>query len=140
MSRPANHFQGSRGWFEMVGALLCQAIAQEGPAPELEWSLVERYSDGFELAPGLVQGIRLDISGGKARYRVGVARDETGDATVEVNSATARALNLLPKADPAFERIMAAALAADTLRIEGDLAPIAPALANTHDEIVARTV
>lgn len=139
MSRPVRHLQGSHGWFEMIGALLCEAIAEEAPDTELEWSLIERYSDGFELAPGLVQGIRLEIRGGNARYRVGVRREETGDATIEVTSATARALNLLPKADPAFDRIQAAALAAGSLRIEGDPTPIATALSKTHDEIVVRT-
>lgn len=124
----------------MIGALLCEAIARKGPDPHLAWLLVERYSDGFELAPGLVQGLRLDIRGGEARFRVGVGREESGDATIDVTSATARALNLLPQADPGFDRTTAAALAAGSLRIKGDLVPIAAALFKTHDEIVARTV
>ncbi len=140
MSRSARYVHGSDGWFEMIGAVLCETIARERPDPHLEWSFVERYSDGFELAPGLVQGIRLDIRSGEARYRVGVGREEAGDATIDVTSTTARELNRLLQAEPGFDRMMAAALAAGSLRIEGDLTPIAAALSKTHDEIVARTV
>ncbi|CAO3437188.1 hypothetical protein [Azospirillum endophyticum] len=140
MNAPTKKLQGSRAWFEMIGTLLCEAIARDGPDPDLDWTLVERYSDGATLEDGLVQGIRIDIRGGKAGYRVGVRPDERGDATIEVMSATARALNLLHTADPGFGRAREAALGAGSLRIEGDLTPLAAALVRTHDQIVDRTI
>lgn len=140
MKAPTKHLQGLRDWFEMIGTMLCGAISRNEPDPDLDWTLVERYSDGATLDDGLVQGIRIDIRGGKVSYRVGVRPDERGDATIEVTSATARALNLVHNADPGFDRAREAALGAGSLRIDGDLTPLAAALTRTHDGIVDRTI
>ncbi|AJR23378.1 hypothetical protein [Sphingobium sp. YBL2] len=132
--------QGSHAWFEMVGTVVCDAFNEGGPYSAFDWTFVERYSDGAPLADGLMQGIRFDIRAGFATYRVGVWPDERGDVTIEVTVAAARALNLLHNDDPYFDSAREAALEMGALRVEGDLSPIATALAQTHDHIVDRTI
>ena len=51
--------QGTKEWFDMVGTLMFEAASQAELPPELNLSLVERYTDGVELSEGLVQGIRF---------------------------------------------------------------------------------
>lgn len=131
--------QGSDDWFEMVGTLVCDTVSRAGLDPDLNWSLVERYSDGTTLPNGLVQGIRFDIQAGRASYRVGVRPDERGDVTIEVTSATARRLNSLYNADAPFGAALEAAFGSGSMQVEGDLTPLARAIAETHDQIVDRT-
>jgi hypothetical protein len=94
--------QGTTAWFEMVGTLMSQAAWEAGLPPELDVSLVERYTDGVELSEGLVQGIRFDIDRGKPSFRVGVGQDDRADITVEITAAAARKLSTLFSADPIY--------------------------------------
>ncbi|MGB3166635.1 MAG: hypothetical protein WBA68_07670, partial [Alteraurantiacibacter sp.] len=64
MTTDAKRHHGTTAWFEMVGALLCEAAMQAGLSPNLNLSLVERYTDGIALPGGLIQGLRFDISCG----------------------------------------------------------------------------
>lgn len=131
--------QGSHEWFEMVGAIVCEALNRTESLSTSGWTFVERYSDGKALRDGLVQGIRFDVRGGVATYRVGVRPDERGDVTVEVTVAAARVLNLLYSDDPQFDSARETAVAVAALRVEGDLSLIAAVLAQTHDSVVDRT-
>jgi hypothetical protein len=56
--------QGTVAWFEMVGTLMCEAASQAGVAPDINLTLIERYTDGVELTNGHVQGIRFEIVNG----------------------------------------------------------------------------
>lgn len=123
----------------MVGTLVCDAVSRVGLDPDLNWSLVERYSEGTTLPNGLIQGIRFDIRAGRASYRVGVRPDERGDVTIEVTSATARRLNSLYNADASFGAALEAPFGSGSMRVEGDLTPLMRAIAETHDQIVDRT-
>jgi hypothetical protein len=60
MTTDAKLRQGTTAWFEMVGRLMIEAASRSRLPPELNLSLVERYTDGVELSEGLVQGIRFD--------------------------------------------------------------------------------
>ena len=139
MATQSRLLQGSSEWFEMVGAVICEALNRPGLRAGVNWSLVERYSDGEPLPNGLMQGIRFDIRDGVATFRLGALPDERGDATIEVTAAAARALNLLRNDDPRFGPARDKAVQTGAMRIEGDLSPIAATLADTHDFIVDRT-
>jgi len=140
MAERSRLVQGSHAWFEMVGTVVCNALNEGRPYSSFGWAFVERYSDGGRLADGLIQGIRFDVREGVATYRVGVQPDERGDVTIEVTAIVARALNLLHTGDPHFDSARERAIDTGALRIEGDLSPIATALAQTHDHIVDRTI
>jgi hypothetical protein len=96
--------QGSQAWFEMAGTLMCEAAAQSGLPPELNASLVERYTDGIKLSQGLIQGQRFDIISGKPSFRVGARQDDRTDITVEITAAAARERNTLGAAIPCCAR------------------------------------
>ena len=72
MIRDAKIRQGTKAWFEMVGTLMSEAATRSGLSPDLNVSLVERYTDGVELSAGLIQGIRFDIRDGRPSFRAGV--------------------------------------------------------------------
>jgi hypothetical protein len=110
--------QGTTAWFEMVGTLLSEAASRPGLSPDLDVSLVERYTDGVELSKGLFQGIRLDIRGGQLSFRVGVRRDERADTTVEVTATDARELNTLHGA--AYDTARNKFLGTGEMQVDGD--------------------
>lgn len=139
MNAASKVVQGSSEWFELVGTLVCRAVKRAGSPVSRNWTLVERYSDGERLPNGLIQGIRFDLRAGACSYRVGVVPEEQGDATITVKSATARTLNLLYRHDPRFDTSMKRAFESGAMTVEGDLSPIAAALAESHDDIVDRT-
>jgi hypothetical protein len=130
---------GTADWFRMVGSLMCEAALRAGLAPTRNVSLVERYTDGFELSQGLVQGFRFDIINGKPSYRVGVRKDDAGDITVEVSGAASHELNSLYGDDPAFAAAFANFTRTGALRIDGDLSALGTWFGAVHDPIVART-
>jgi hypothetical protein len=131
--------QGTTAWFEMVGRLMREAASQSGLSPELNVSLVERYTDGVELSEGLVQGIRFDILGGKPSFRVGARPDERADVTVEVTAAAARELNALRSADPSYQAARDKFLSTGDMRVDGDPSRLGGWLDAVHDPIVDRT-
>lgn len=139
MSPAAKLPQGTTAWFEMVGTLMCAAASRSGLAPDLNWSLVERYSDGVTLPNGRIQGIRFDIVNGAPSFDVGVDKDERGDVTIEVSAAAARELNLLYTADPAYVIARDRATRLRQIRVDGDLSPMADWLNAIHDSIVDHT-
>lgn len=116
---------------------MCEAASDPALPGNLNASLVERYTDGANVAEGRVQGIRLDIRGGAPSFRVGVGRAERGDVTVEVTSAAARHLNALRGAD--FSIARERYLASGEMRLEGDPALLGTWLDAVHDPIVDRT-
>ena len=132
--------QGSAEWFDMVGRLMCEAAAGSGLSPDLDLSLVERYTDGAEITEGRVQGIRFDIRGGKPSYRVGATKDERADITVEITAAAARALNALRSTDPAYPLARERYLATGEMHVEGDPSSLGQWLEEVHDPIVDRTL
>jgi hypothetical protein len=131
--------QGTTAWLEMVGTLISEAASQSGLSPELNVSLVERYTDGVELSEGLVQGIRFDIICGKPSFRIGVQPDERGDIMIEVTAAAARRLNLLGSADPNYRTASDSFLRSGEMRVDGDLSRLGGWLNAVHDRIVDRT-
>ncbi|WP_213773889.1 hypothetical protein [Bradyrhizobium sp. dw_78] len=131
--------QGTTAWFEMVGILMSEAASLSGLSPELNVSLVERYTDGVELSEGLVQGIRFDIISGKPSFRIGVRPDEQGDITIEITAAAARRLNLLGSADPNRRTAFDTFLRSGEMRVEGDLSRLGGWLNAVHDRITDRT-
>lgn len=131
--------QGTLAWFEMVGRLMAEAASGAGLAPDLQVSLVERYTDGVPFPGGLVQGIRFEIAAGAASFRVGAWPGEPADVTVEITAAAARALNMLHGADPDYRAARERFLGSGEMRVEGDLSRIADWLDAVHDPIVDRT-
>jgi hypothetical protein len=131
--------QGTAAWFEMVGAMMAQAASRAGLPPDLTLSLVERYTDGVELSPGLRQGIRFDIQDGAPSFRAGVKPGERGDITVEVTAQAARDLNRLSSADPRYAQARQRFTDNGDYRIEGDAARLGSWLEAVHDPIVERT-
>jgi len=93
---------GTTAWFEMVGALMVETATRSGFPQGPTVSFVEIYTDGVELADGLVQGIRFDIIAGQASFRVGVRPGERGNVTFEITTAAAERLNNLRMADLRF--------------------------------------
>lgn len=131
--------QGTTAWFGMVGQLMSEAASRSGLSPELNLSLVERYSDGEELSEGLVQGIRFDIRGGVPSFRVGVRCDERAEVTIEISAAAARALNSLRSDHPTFPATRDAFLRTGEMRVDGDPSRLGDWLDAVHDPIVDRT-
>jgi hypothetical protein len=131
---------GTAPWFEMVGALMCEAAARSGLPPSLNVAFVERYVDGIELSQGFVQGIRFDIVDGKPSFRAGVRLGERGDITIEITTAAAQMLNGLRTADPAFEPAMDGFRITGEMRVDGDLSRMGDWLEVVHDTIVDRTI
>ena len=123
----------------MVGEQLQKAAQRAGLPSDLTISLVERYSDGDEIAPGLVQGLRFDIRCGAPSYRIGAYPEEKGDITVEVTSEAARRLNQLISTDPAYAHAVKEYLKSGALRIDGDPAELGAWFGSVHDDIVRRT-
>jgi hypothetical protein len=71
--------QGTTAWFEMVGTLMSEAALQSGLSSELNLSLVERCTDGVELAEGLVKAFASTSS--MASRRLGSGRGGTSART-----------------------------------------------------------
>ena len=140
MTMDAKVCQGTAAWFEMVGTLMSEAASQSGLSPELNLSLVERYTDGVELSEGLVQGLRFDILGGKPSFRVGARRDERADVMIEITAAAARKLNTLRSADPNYTAALEGFLSTGEMRVEGDPSRMGGWLNAVHDPIVNRTI
>jgi hypothetical protein len=130
---------GSAAWFQMAGALMCEAAAAAGLPPGARVSLIERYIDGAEFADGLVQGLRFDIEDGKPSFRVGARRGERADITVEVTAAASRELNSLYSTDPRYRAASARLLGSGALRVDGDMARLGAWFDAVHDLIVDRT-
>lgn len=131
--------QGTVAWFEMVGRLMCEAASQSGLSPDLNVSLVERYTDGVELSDGLVQGLRFEIVGGRPSFRVGAQHGESADITIEITAAAAGALNNLYSADPSYPAALETFLSIGEMRVDGDPAQMGGWLRAVHDAIVDRT-
>jgi hypothetical protein len=131
---------GSAAWFHMAGTLMCEAAARAGLPPNLDVSLVERYIDGVELSPGLVQGLRFDIKNGQPSFRVGAALDEHADITVEVTAAASHELNRLYSNDPRFEAALTRLKSTGDMRVQGDLPRLGNWFGAVHDPIVDRTI
>lgn len=131
--------QGSPAWFDMLGTLMCEAALRAGLAPDENWSLVERYTDGTTLPNGRVQGIRFDIVNGLPSYRIGVHTDEHADVVIEVSAAVARELNLLYTDDPAYGAALDRAKQTGQISMEGDLSRIPDWFTAIHDPLVDRT-
>lgn len=130
---------GTTDWFDMVGAQLCEAAARAGLPPDLRVSLVERYTDGAALSAGLVQGLRFDIAGGTASFRVGARPGERAAITVDITAAASHVLNTLHGADPAFHGALARFQGSGEMRVDGDLAQLGAWFGAVHDRIVERT-
>ncbi len=139
MTEDAKLRQGTTAWFEMVGALLCEAAMKACLSPTLNLSLVERYTDGVTLPGGSVQGLRFDIRGGVPSFRVGVSSDERADATIHVTAAAARTLNSMRSTDPDYPTIVNGYLATGEMRVDGDITPFGAWFSEVHDPIVDRT-
>jgi hypothetical protein len=139
MSTDAKVRQGTTAWFEMVGRLMLEAASRSGLSPQLNVSLVERYTDGVELSEGLVQGIRFDIVAGKPSFRVGARPNERADVTVEVTAAAARKLNTLRSTDASYQAARDKFLSTGEMRVEGDPSRLGSWLDAVHDPIVDRT-
>lgn len=131
--------QGTEAWFEMVGDLICEAIAQSGFPSELNLSLIESYTDGTALPGGQFQGLRLDIVDGTPSFRVGVLPDEMADVIIEVSADAARVLNTLRSDDPRYPAAIINYLNSNEMQIAGDLSVLEPVFAAIHDNIVQRT-
>ena len=131
--------QGTAPWFEMVGTLLCEAASRARLSPELTLSLVERYTDGFRLPGGLVQGLRFDIRSGTPSFRIGVRPEELADVMIEVTAAAAMTLNTLLSTDPAYSAAVSRYLETGEMRVTGDMSPLGAWFADTHAPIVDRT-
>ena len=79
MSPEITYAAGSPDWFAMVGEVLVTAARAADLPADLSVSLVEHYIDGSEIAPGLFQGLRFEITNGVPSFRTGVTPAEVGD-------------------------------------------------------------
>lgn len=130
---------GTAAWFEMAGGAMAQAATKAKLATDLNVCLVERYTDGVELSPGLIQGLRFDIKEGQASFRVGARPDELADIMVEVTAAASRELNSLYSGDPRFAAALARLTDNGSMRVQGDFARLGAWFGSVHDPIVDRT-
>ena len=130
---------GTTEWFEMVGTLMSEAASRSGLSPDLNLTFVERYTDGVELANGLVQGIRFDIVNGEPSFRIGAQQDESADINIELTAAAARKLNSLYSADPNFPVACDQFLSSGEMRVKGDPSQLGKWMEEVHDPIVDRT-
>lgn len=140
MSPKTTYTTGSPDWFAMVGEVLVTAARAADLPADLSVSLVEHYVDGAEIAPGLFQGLRFDITNGVPSFRTGVTPGETGDITIHVTADVAQRLNQLHASDPTLAQVQQAALANGQFSMEGDPSRLKTWFQTTHDEIVSRTV
>jgi hypothetical protein len=124
----------------MVGALMVEAATRSGLPRELTLSLVEIYTDGVELADGLVQGICFDIIAGRPSFRVGVRPGERGDVTIEITTAAAQRLNSLRSVDPSYADAINQALRTGEMRVDGAPSRFGGWLQELHDPLVERTL
>jgi hypothetical protein len=131
---------GTTAWFGMVGGLMVETATRSGLPKGLTVSFVEIYTDGVEVADGLVQGIRFDIIAGQASFRVGVRPGERGDVTVEITTAAAERLNGLRIADPRFPDAIDDVVRKGEMRVEGDPSRLGGWLEQVHDPIVEHTL
>lgn len=131
--------QGTAAWFDMVGKAMCDAALEARLAPDLNLTLVERYTDGTELSNGLMQGLRFDIIDGQPSFRSGARRDEQGDITIQITAAAARELNLLRNADPEYQKSFERVLTTGEMQVDGDPSLLGSWLNAVHDSIVDRT-
>jgi hypothetical protein len=122
-----------------MGGLMVETATRSGLPKALTVSFVEIYTDGAELADGLMQGIRFDIIAGQASFRVGVRPGERGDVTVEITTAAAERLNSLRMADPLFADAIEAVLRTGEMRLDGDPSRLGDWLQQVHDLIVEHT-
>jgi hypothetical protein len=140
MDAQAKFRQGTVAWFEMVGTLMCETASHAGLTLDFNLTLVERYTDGVELAGGHVQGIRFDIINGQPSFRIGVRRDERGDVTIEITASAARALNVLRSGDPDYQTALQDFQSSGEMKIGGDPSRFGRWLETVHDLIVERTI
>ncbi len=131
--------QGTTAWFEMAEQMMLDAAANAGLATDLNFTLIERYTDGTMTADGLLPGIRFDIVNGRSSFRTGVHPDERGDVPIEITSAAARTLNLLRSADPEYQRALQHMRGSGEMRVDGDSTRLGHWLEAVHDPIVDRT-
>jgi hypothetical protein len=139
MTTNAKVRHGTTAWFEMVGTLMSEAASRSGLSPDINLSLVERYTDGVELSKGLVQGLRFDILGGRPSFRVGARYGERADLTIEITAAAARELNNLYSADPNYHAARDKFLSTGEMQVDGDPSQMGGWLNAVHDPIVDRT-
>ncbi|MAB06696.1 MAG: hypothetical protein CML50_11900 [Rhodobacteraceae bacterium] len=139
MSPEITYAAGSPDWFAMVGEVLVTAARAADLPADLSVSLVEHYIDGSEIAPGLFQGLRFEITSGVPSFRTGVTPAEVGDITIHVTAEVAQRLNQLYTSAPSLVQVQQAALANEHFRMEGDPSRLGAWFAATHDEIVSRT-
>jgi hypothetical protein len=132
--------QGTAAWFAMVGAEIVRVAAKVGLPPGLRLSVIERYVDGAVLEDGVHQGLRIEVADGTLAYRTGVRGGETADVVIEVTAQTARQLNLLLSADPAYRQTLSEAASRGDFRINGDLGALGHVFDMAHDSIVRRTI
>lgn len=130
---------GTTEWFNMVGTVLMDAARQAELLPHQNVCLVERYTDGIELSPGLFQGLRFEIVGGKPSFRLGAQFDERGDVTVDVTKAASYTLNTLRGDDPLFHAAFADLQANGDFKVDGDLSRLGSWFSVVHDRIVDKT-
>jgi hypothetical protein len=130
---------GTPKWFDMVGTAMRNAALQAELSPDVNVCLVERYTNGIEFEPGLVQGLRFEIIGGTPSFTLGVRRDERGDITVEVTTAASHKLNTLHSANPEFGVAFAELQAEGEFKVDGDLSALGSWFTAVHDQIVDRT-
>ncbi|MBB3644521.1 hypothetical protein FHX14_000680 [Rhizobium sp. BK619] len=131
--------QGTAAWFDMVGQTMCEAALRAELAPDLNLTLIERYTDGIELADCLIQGLRFDIIDGRPSFRSGARRDEQGDIIIQITAAAARELNLLHNADPQYPKSIERVLTTGEMQVDGDPSLMGSWLKAVHDPIVDRT-
>lgn len=139
MSTEAKVPHGSNEWFDMVGTIMVEAAAKAKLPPDFNVSLVERYTDGVEIRPGFLQGLRFEINGGRPTFRAGATHDERGDITVEVTVADSHALNTLRSEDPQFFETFSRLQSSAEFKIDGDLSTLGSWFNVVHDRIVERT-
>ncbi|ANP90040.1 hypothetical protein BA011_28995 (plasmid) [Rhizobium leguminosarum] len=140
MDAQAKFRQGTVAWFEMVGTLMCEAASDAGLTLDVNLTLVERYTDGVELAGGHVQSIRFAIINGQPSFRIGVRRDERGDVTIEITASAARALNVLRSGDPDYQTALQDFQSSGEMKVGGDPSRFGRWLETVHDLIVERTI
>lgn len=130
---------GTAMWFDMVGTVMKNAAIEASLPPDMNVSLVERYTDGVELSPGLLQGLRFSIKRGQPSFTVGVGPGESADITVEVTVAASYQLNTLYGSDPQFVAALDRLKRSGDLCVQGDMAGLGEWFGSVHDAIVERT-
>lgn len=131
---------GTKAWFEMIGETMCDFARKANLSSDVNYSLVEHFTDGDTWEGGLSEGFRFDIVNGKPAFRVGAKPGELCDLTINVTRNASQTLNTMRGDDPRFEATLEKFMTSGEFHVvQGDLMDLFNLIGPVHDTVVDRT-